>query len=45
MTEIQIKFGISEKTLQDLVKRNSLPKLKKGKFVYVPKELIESLLS
>ena len=45
LTEIQIKYGISEKALQELIKRNSIPKIKKGWFVYVPKMVIDKLLS
>lgn len=43
--EIQTKFGISEKALYDLIKRNSIPKQKQGKFTYVPKTLIDTILS
>lgn len=43
--EIQTKFGISEKALYDLIKRNSIPKQKQGKFTYVPKTLIDTVLS
>lgn len=45
MKEIQSLFGISEKALYELVNRNSLPKIKSGKFVYVPKAAIDSLLN
>ncbi len=45
LTEIQDKYGISETALQNLVKRYSIPKIKKGWFAYVPKTVIDKLLS
>ena len=45
LTEVQAKYGISEKALHDLIKRNNIPKLKKGWFAYVPITLIDKLLS
>jgi len=45
LTEIQNKYRISEKALHDLIKRNNIPKVKKGGFAYVPKTLIDKLLS
>lgn len=42
--EVQTKFGISETALQNLVKRNNIPKIKNGKFTFVPKLIIENLL-
>mgnify|MGYP003672967806 CR=1 FL=1 len=45
LTEIQERFNISEKALYVLLKRNEIPKLRKGKFAYVPKTAIHSLLS
>lgn len=43
LTEIQSIFGISEKALYDLVKRNNIPKIKQGKYAYLPKEIIDDL--
>lgn len=43
--EAQQKYGISGKALYELIKRNSIPKFQKGKFVYVPKELIDKIFS
>jgi excisionase family DNA binding protein len=43
--EVQGKFSISEKALYDIIKRNSIPKQKQGKFTYVPKTLIDKLLT
>lgn len=45
LTEVQGKYGISEKALHDLIKRNSIPKIKKGWFTYVPKTIIDSILN
>ncbi len=45
LTEIQSKYGISETAVQNLIKRNSIPKIKKGWFAYVPKSVIDKLLS
>lgn len=42
--EVQGKFGISESALNNVIKRNSIPKFQKGKFVYIPKVLIDKLL-
>jgi excisionase family DNA binding protein len=44
LTEVQKKYGISDKALYDLIKRNAIPKIKKGWFSYVPKKLIDRLL-
>jgi len=45
INEVQEKYNISQTTLQNLIKRNSIPKIKKGWFVYVPKTIIDKLLS
>jgi excisionase family DNA binding protein len=45
LTEIQIKFGASESMIQNLIKKHRIPKLKHGKFAYVPKRIIDALLS
>ena len=45
LTEVQDKYDISETALQNLIKRNSIPKIKKGWFAYVPKTVIDKLLS
>ena len=45
MGEIQQKYNISSKTLYDVIKREGIYKFQKGKFVYVPKELIDSIFS
>lgn len=45
LTEVQSKYSISETTLQNLIKRHEIPKIKKGWFAYVPKTEIDKLLS
>lgn len=45
LTEVQNKYGISEKALYDVIKRNRIPKIKKGWFAYVPKTEIDNILS
>jgi len=45
LTEVQNKYGISETAVQNLIKRNSITKIKKGWFAYVPKIEIDKLLS
>ena len=44
LTEVQMKFGISESALQNLIKRNNIFKFKGGAFVYVLKTDIDNLL-
>jgi len=43
LTEVQNKYGISETALQNLIRKNSIPKIKKGWFAYVPKTVIDKL--
>lgn len=45
ITEVQEKFNISQTALQNIIKRESIPKMQNGKFVYVPKELINKIFS
>ncbi|MDW7691477.1 helix-turn-helix domain-containing protein [Flammeovirgaceae bacterium SG7u.111] len=45
LSETQDKYGISEKALYELINRNNIPKTKKGKFAYVPKQTIDQLLA
>jgi excisionase family DNA binding protein len=44
LTQVQEKFGISQTALQDLIKRNRIPKIKKGRYAFVPKAVIENYL-
>lgn len=43
--EVLEKYSISETALQNLIKRESIPKLKKGWYAYVPKPIIDKYLS
>ncbi|MFM6976608.1 MAG: helix-turn-helix domain-containing protein [Sphingobacteriaceae bacterium] len=43
LTEIQKKYGISEKALSDLIKRNGIAKIREGIYVYVPKVVIDKI--
>jgi excisionase family DNA binding protein len=45
LTEVKSKYSISETALQSLIKRYEIPKLKQGWFAYVPKTVIDKLLS
>ncbi|MCR8667899.1 helix-turn-helix domain-containing protein [Aestuariibaculum sp. M13] len=45
INEVILKYNISSGALYNLIKRNKIPKIKEGKFVYVPKVKIEALLS
>lgn len=45
LTDIQSKYGISEKALYDTIKRNNITKVKKGWYAYVPKQIIDELLT
>jgi excisionase family DNA binding protein len=43
--EVLEKYSISETALQNLIKRENIPKIKKGWYAYVPKPIIDKLLS
>ncbi|MCB9426288.1 MAG: helix-turn-helix domain-containing protein [Flavobacteriales bacterium] len=45
ISEIQEKFNISSGALYNIIKRNNVPKINKGKFVFVPKKMINELLT
>lgn len=45
LTEVQTKYGISEKALHEIIKRNNIPKFRKGWFALVPKKEIDKLLT
>lgn len=45
MGEAQKKFNISEKALFEIIKRNNLFKFQEGKFVYVAKSELDSVLN
>ena len=45
LKEVQDKYGISESAVQQLIKRNDIPKIKKGWYAYVPQSIIDELLT
>jgi excisionase family DNA binding protein len=45
LSEIQNKYGISDKALYNAIKRNEIPELKQGWYTYVPKVLIDKILT
>jgi excisionase family DNA binding protein len=44
INEVLEKYSISETTLQNIIKRESIPKIKKGWYAYVPKPIIDKIL-
>jgi len=44
ITEVLNKYKIAEATLRRTIKKNDILKIKKGKFVYVPKKIIDKIL-
>ncbi|MFT5822114.1 MAG: excisionase family DNA binding protein [Crocinitomix sp.] len=44
LEEVRKKYEISDRVLYELVKRNNIPTIRKGKFGYVPKEMIHEIL-
>ena len=45
INEISEKFGVSLSTVDRTIRQNSIPKRQIGKFVYVPKELIDKIFA
>lgn len=45
LSEIQKKYGISDGALYDLIKRHNIPKIKKAKYTYVPKKIIDKIFN
>ena len=45
INEVLEKYSISETALQNLIKRESIPKIKMGWYAYVPKSIIDKYLS
>lgn len=43
--EVVDKYSISDAGLRNLIKRHNVPKIKKWKYVYVPKQIIDELLT
>lgn len=42
--QILKEYNLSETSLRNLIKRHKIPKFQKGKFVYIPKKSIETIL-
>lgn len=42
--EIQNEYCLSETSLRSLITRHKIPKFQRGKFVYIPKKIIEPIL-
>lgn len=45
LAEVQTKYSISEKALHEVIKRNNVPKIREGWYAYIPKTIIDNLLS
>src|SRR5690606_20514969 len=45
ITEVLEKFGVSNGTFYNLCKKNNVPKIPKGKFVYVPRDLVNKIFN
>lgn len=45
ISQVLKRFSVSDKALHEIIKRNEIPKIKKGRYAYVPKELIEKILT
>jgi len=45
ITQIVDKYGISNGALYNIIQRNEIPRQVKGKFTYVPKSLIDNILT
>lgn len=45
LKEVQEKYKVSEGALQQLINRNKIPKMKIGRYAYVPKLCIKQLLT
>lgn len=45
INEISEKFGVSLSTVENVIRRNSIPKRQVGRFVYVPKQEIDKIFA
>jgi excisionase family DNA binding protein len=45
INEISEKFGVSLSTVDKIIRRNSIPKRQVGRFVYIPKTMIDKILA
>ncbi len=44
LTEIKDRYGLSDNGLHKIIQRNNIPKIKKGWYTYVPKQIIDQVL-
>lgn len=44
LSEVESMYGLRDRVVYEIIKRNSIPKIKKGWHTYVPKELITNIL-
>jgi hypothetical protein len=45
VTEVSVKYGVSPSTVENTIRRNSIPKRQGGNYVYVPKEQIDKIFA
>jgi excisionase family DNA binding protein len=45
LAEIKNKYGISESAIYSIIRRENIPTIKKGWYVYVPKSLIDDIFN
>lgn len=45
LKEVQEKYGVGEATVQQIIKRFNIPRMKLGWYAYVPKEMIDKILT
>jgi excisionase family DNA binding protein len=45
VTEVSEKYKVSPSTVENVIRRNSIPKRQVGRFVYVPKEQIDKIFA
>jgi excisionase family DNA binding protein len=45
IAEVSEKYGVSLSTVSNIIRKNSIPKRQVGKFVYVPKTMIDKILA
>lgn len=45
LKEIETTYGLADRVVYELIKRNKIPKIIKGRYTYVPKQLIDTILN
>jgi excisionase family DNA binding protein len=45
LNDIEKKFNLSSKAVYDIIKRNNIPKIKKGWYTYVPKSNVHKIMN